>query len=143
MISEVINGALHRQDAELFASQTSFGFIPAGTSNSLYASIAYKGHELNSIASAAFVVVKDRRTKIDLTELSMQYSNQKHYMLSGFNYANVDESVYNSGFKGTLSYTLNGIRNVIADEHYDAKLSFKGTQMVSLNQQVQLHHHKI
>ena len=73
LISEVFNAALHRSDSIAFLKATAFGFIPAGTSNGLYASVADHGGERDCILSAAFVVAKGRTTKMDLTELTMEY----------------------------------------------------------------------
>jgi sphingosine kinase len=43
LIHESVNGAMNRPDWFQFLKTTSFGFIPAGTSNGLYASIANYG----------------------------------------------------------------------------------------------------
>jgi hypothetical protein len=64
---------MSRPDAAKFLARTSFGFIPAGTSNGLYASIASFGEEKDSIKSSAFVIAKGRSTKMDITKLDLEY----------------------------------------------------------------------
>ena len=68
---------MSRSDSEDFLSKTSFGFIPAGTSNGLYASIAAFGQEKDSIKSSAFVIAKGRSTKLDITKLDLEYYHKE------------------------------------------------------------------
>jgi sphingosine kinase len=110
LIHESINGAMNRSDHKQFLAQTSFGFIPAGTSNGLYASIADFGGEKDDIKSAAFVVAKGRSTKMDITKLNMEYyPNTPLYMFLSLNYAFIADTDINSEWMrsiGTLRYTL-------------------------------------
>ena len=127
---------MHRPDAEQFINQTSFGFIPAGTSNGLYASVADLGTERDCVLSAAFVIAKGRNTKMDLTELTMQYDDNKLYMFLSFNYAIIADTDINSEWMrnlGSIRYTIRGIRNVVSVKHYDGELGFKGVQMINRN----------
>ena len=54
-------------------SKTSLGFIPGGTANALVRSVLGQSGETFSVENAAFVAVKGRKMRMDLTEIECEY----------------------------------------------------------------------
>jgi sphingosine kinase len=73
LIHEAINGIMNRPDREQMMETIAFGFIPAGTSNGLHKSVTEHAGELDGIQIAAFMCAKGRKTKMDLSELELEY----------------------------------------------------------------------
>lgn len=73
LIHESLNGAMSREDWEAFMDNTTFGFIPGGTSNGLHKSVVEYVRENTGIHSAAFAVAKGRRMKMDCMEIELEY----------------------------------------------------------------------
>jgi sphingosine kinase len=69
LIHEGINGVMSRDDKSEFLEKTTFGFIPAGTSNGLIKSILEHNNESCDAQTAAFRICKGQKMKIDVTEL--------------------------------------------------------------------------
>jgi sphingosine kinase len=58
LIHEGINGVMGRKDKNLFIEKTTFGFIPAGTSNGMVHSIFNHNGENSDFLTAAFRICK-------------------------------------------------------------------------------------
>ena len=54
-------------------SKLTIGFIPGGTGNGLVKSVLDVSGETFGVENAAFVAVKGRRMKMDLTEIECEY----------------------------------------------------------------------
>jgi sphingosine kinase len=117
LIHEGINGIMSREDKNEFMEQTTFGFIPAWTSNGLIKSILDHNGEQADPKTAAFRIVKGTSMKIDLTELELEYEKERKFMVLSFTWAIICACDLQSEFMrflGEIRYTLMGIIRVVA-----------------------------
>lgn len=129
LIHESINGIMNRPDREEFLESFTFGFIPAGTGNGLHKSIMDDNDELHGIHEAAFSICKGRSTKLDLTELELEYLETKVYMFLSLSWAIISDCDINSEiFRccGPPRFTVWGVYRVLNLRHYPGSLTFKG-----------------
>ena len=97
LIHEAINGGMHRADKDQFMEKIAFGFIPAGTANGLHKSVMEYSGEEHGIHNAAFTCAKGRKTKMDLTEITLEYNpDKKVYMFLAMCWAIVADVDLNS-----------------------------------------------
>jgi len=125
LIHESINGAMHRADREEFLENLAFGFIPAGTGNGLHKSVVETFNEKDGIHSAAFAVAKGRTSKMDLTELDLEYNEKKVYMFLLMAWAVVSDCDINSEVIrccGPPRFTVWGVYRVLSVRHYAGDL---------------------
>lgn len=122
---------MNRPDGLDFLSQLNFGFIPAGTGNGLHKSIAYSINESHGIHSAAFSIAKGRKTKMDLTELELEYhqneDQKKLYMFLMMAWAVISDCDINSEvirWAGHSRFTLWGIYRVASIRHYPGEFNY-------------------
>ena len=89
------------------------GFIPAGTSNGLHKSVMESINEEHGIHNAAFACAKGRKTKMDLTELTLEYHPEKKiYMfllMAWAIIADIDLNSENMRFAGESRYFIRGL----------------------------------
>ena len=138
LIHESINGAMSRPDFQEFVAQTVFGFIPAGTANGLHKSVVSQFQESEGIHTAAFAVAKGRTTKMDLTELDLEYQpEQKVYMFLMMSWAIISDSDINSEvirWIGSPRFTIWGVYRIISLRHYPGELSYTGVTQIQRQQ---------
>ena len=138
LIHEVVNGVMQRTDRDEFLKHTTFGFIPAGTANGLIASILKQHEEDFGIHNAAFLIAKGNRTKMDLTELTMEYQpDTKLYMFLSLAWAIIADCDINSEVircVGPPRFTLWGIYRLLNLRNYFGSLQFKGQTLKSNRQ---------
>ena len=86
-------------------------------------------NELEGIHSAAFAIAKGRTTKMDLTELELEYfqnePNKKLYMFLMLAWAIISDCDINSEvirWVGPARFTLWGVWRVLALRHYPGLL---------------------
>ena len=100
-----------RKDKDEFLKETSFGFIPAGTSNGLIHSILKHNNENSDYFTAAFRICKGRSMKMDITELEMEFEQEKKYSILSVVWsiiASCDLDSEGLRFLGEARYTLMG-----------------------------------
>jgi sphingosine kinase len=131
LIHESVNGAMSRPDRDQFLENLSFGFIPAGTGNGLHKSVVDTYDEKDGIYTAAFAVAKGRTTKMDLTELDLEYFNneKKVYMFLILAWAVIADCDLNSEVIrccGPPRFTVWGVYRCWFVRHYPAEFEYTG-----------------
>ena len=108
---------MNRPDRDDFIKSICFGFIPAGTANGLHKSIVEASQEEQGVLTGAFLCAKGRKTKMDLTEIDMEYTpDNKVYMFLAVSYAIVADADINSEFMrflGEARFTLYGAYRIV------------------------------
>jgi sphingosine kinase len=125
LIHEAVNGVFSRADRDHFLDKTTFGFIPAGTSNGLVASILKQHDEEYGIHQAAFSIAKGSRMKMDLTELTMEYQEKKLYMFLSLAWAIIADCDINSEVircVGPPRFTIWGVYRLLNIRNYPGRL---------------------
>lgn len=127
---------MQRADREEFMESIAFGFIPAGTSNGLHKSVMDFAGEVDGIHTAAFTCAKGRKTKMDLTELTLEYQPEKKvYMFLCMCWAIVGDVDLNSEFMrniGELRFHIYGAYKCILNQtSYPGEFTYKGLEMKS------------
>ena len=80
LIHEVVNGIMNRTDRDAFLDTITFGLIPGGTGNALCKSILAANEENFGVKEAAYLVIRGKSRKMDLTELTLEYEpNRRIY----------------------------------------------------------------
>ena len=135
LIHEAINGIMQRPDKDQFMETIAFGFIPAGTSNGLHKSVMESVNEEHGIHNAAFVCAKGRKTKMDLTELTLEYHPEKKiYMFLAMCWAlvaDVDLNSENMRFAGETRFYIRGVYRSLNQVQYPAEFNCIGREMKS------------
>ena len=121
-----------------------FGFIPAGTGNGLHKAVVDSQGENHGIHSAAFAVAKGHTTKIDLTELELEYHqnepNTKTYMFLAVFWAVISDIDINSEvirWAGHPRLTIWGIYRTLSIRHYPGTLKYEGYHAKNKHEEIQ------
>ena len=125
---------MSRPDRDEFQDKLTFGFIPAGTANGLHKSVVTQFDEKEGIHTAAFAVAKGRTTKLDLTELDLEYyqneeTPKKVYMFLMMAWAIISDCDINSEVIrccGPPRFTMWGVYRVMALRHYPGEFNYVG-----------------
>ena len=64
---------MNRADRDIFLESVTLGNIPGGTGNGLVKSLLDHSGEKYGPKEAAYLLLRGKRTKIDLTELTLEY----------------------------------------------------------------------
>jgi sphingosine kinase len=102
-------------------SSMTIGFIPGGSANGLVKAVLSYGGEEYSVESAAFVVAKGRRTKMDLTEIEAEYQKEKIYSFLCIFWGILADCDINSEVircVGSSRFTIWGVYRVICMKRY-------------------------
>lgn len=73
---------------------------------------------------------------MDLTELQMEYEEEKKYYVLSFTWAIIAACDIQSEFLrflGEIRYTIIGVWKLISRQHFEAKFKFNGEQVYSNN----------
>lgn len=138
LIHETINGFMSRPDRDECLNNINMGFIPAGTANGLHKSVTNQFNEKDGIHSAAFATAKGRTTKMDLTELELEYwqnePRKKLYMFLAMQYAIVADCDINSEVlrcMGNPRFYVWGFYRTLIYKNYPAELIYSGKEAFS------------
>ena len=64
---------MNRQDRDQFLNSIVLGVIPGGTGNGLVKSLLDRSDEIYGVQEAAYLIVRGKNLKMDLTELDLEY----------------------------------------------------------------------
>lgn len=73
LLHEVVNGLMKRKDWLEIRDKVTIGGIPGGTGNGLIKALLHNQNENSGIHEAAYLIIRGRRSFMDLTELKLQY----------------------------------------------------------------------
>lgn len=137
LIHEVVNGLYRRADWLQLMSTLALGFIPGGSANGLVKAVLDASGEEYSVMSAAFVVVKGRHTKIDLTEIEAEYQKEKIYSFLCVFWGILADCDINSEVLrcvGPARFTIWGVYRVMCMRRYAGSVFFTGKKLKAKNE---------
>lgn len=133
ILHEVINSVMKKENSDELLKSLTFGIIPSGSGNGLATTILNLTHQKFNVQNAAFTIIKGRSTKMDLTELDLEYhqdeDQKKVYMFNSLSWAFISDVDINSEkcrCIGSKRFTLWGLYRILFVNHYRGTLGFNG-----------------
>lgn len=96
LLHEIINGLMSRSDFDRLKEKIAVGGIPGGTGNGLIKTLLTEINEDYGIKEAAWLVLRGQTSKIDLTELRMEYHPEPVYSFLSFAWSTIADVDLNS-----------------------------------------------
>jgi len=135
LIHEVVNGAMQRRDRQVFLDSVVIGFIPGGTGNGLVKSVLAESDEEYGVLEAAYLVVRGRSKRMDLTELTLEYEpDRRIYSFLLVAWAIIADCDINSEVLrclGSPRFTIWGVWRCLSIIRYPGTFTFEGDSITN------------
>lgn len=125
LISEIVNGIMDRNDADLVLRKAKIGVIGCGTANGLVASLAKHASETDDLMTSIFMIAKSRTIQIDLSKY--QTKNSSHHSFLSYEYAMIADIDIKSEvvrWLGSFRFDLWGALSVLRMKHFRARFTY-------------------
>ncbi len=140
LLHEIVNGLLKRKDWDQIKDTLTLGAIPGGTGNGLIKSLLSIEGEQYGVEEAAWLIIRGRRSLIDLTRLKMEY--EPHFVYSFLSVAwsviaDIDLNSEVCRCLGPLRFDLWGAWRVMSLLECRGSLCFKDVQQIANRNEVE------
>jgi diacylglycerol kinase family enzyme len=117
-------------DRQAFLDSVVIGFIPGGTGNALVKSVLATTNEDFGVLEAAYLIVRGKSIKMDLTELTLEYEPERRiFSFLSVAWAIVADCDINSEVlrcMGSPRFTVWGIWRCLSVIRYTGTVQFEG-----------------
>lgn len=132
LFHEIVNGLMSRGDWDAIKSKVTLGILPGGTSNGLVKSLLHQQHEVYSSLNAAWLIVKNRKSFIDITRLALEFESKPLFSFLSVSWAVIADCDINSEVirrLGSARFTLWGIWRVLSLIRYEGAFTCNGYEI--------------
>jgi sphingosine kinase len=127
---------MQRSDWLELREKITIGGIPGGTGNGLVKALLHNQNENCGIHEAAYLIIRGRRSNMDLTELKLQYYPRPIYSFLSVCWAVIADCDLNSEVLrclGPIRFTMWGVWRCMALIRYQGSLTCNGALVRNRN----------
>jgi len=128
---------MQRRDRQVFFDSVVIGFIPGGTGNALVKAVLAESDEEYGVLEAAYLAVRGRSKRMDLTELTLEYEpDRRIYSFLSVGWAIIADCDINSEVircVGKARFTIWGVWRCLSIVRYAGTVTFEGDSITNRN----------